>query len=275
MQLRPVALLVAAVLATTLAGCSDSGSQPAGHAHGSGAAMVSLPVGDGTKATDVGYSLEDAAIDTRPGRTGEVRFRITDAEGEPVTAYLEELTKEMHLYVVREDLAVFRHLHPTMADDGTWTASVTLPSGGDYRVITEFVAEDAGGNGDHLVLGDTVPVEGPVGEPTGEDDPFLSVEVVQAPPRGPAGRMRLVVRDAQDRPVRLGTYLGTFAHVTGFQRDTGAVVHLHPLTDPAVTEDGSAMTFHTEIEQAGPYRLFVQVRVDGYLHTVPVETTVA
>lgn len=275
MHLRPVALLAAAALAMALAGCSGTDSQRAGHSHGSGAAMVSLPVGDGTKATDVGYSLRDAAIDARPGRAGEVSFRITDADGEPVTEYLEELTKEMHLYVVREDLAVFRHLHPTMAGDGTWTAPVTLPSGGDYRVITEFVAEDPGGNGDHLVLGETVPVAGAAGEPSGEDDPFLSVEVAQAPPRGAAGRMTLVVRDAQDRPVRLGTYLGTYAHVTGFQRESGAVVHLHPLTDPTVTEDGSAITFHTEIEQAGPYRLFVQVRVDGYLHTVPVETTVA
>ena len=53
------------------------------------------------------------------------------------------------------------------------------------------------------------------------------------------------------------------------------MVHLHPLTDPEVTEDGSALSFHSEIEQAGDYRLFVQVRVDGYVHTVPVELTVS
>jgi hypothetical protein len=162
-----------------------------------------------------------------------------------------------------------------MADDGTWTAPVTLPTGGEYRVITEFVAEDAGGNGDHLVLGDAVELPGPAGEPEGEADPFVTVEVAEAPRTGRDGRMRLVVRDAQERPVLLGTYLGTYAHVTGFQKETGSAIHTHPLSDPEVTEDGSAMVFHTEIEQAGPYRLFVQVRVDGYLHTVPVEMTVA
>ena len=62
--------------------------------------------------------------------------------------------------------------------------------------------------------------------------------------------------------------------MTGFHRDTGAMVHLHPLAAPEVTEDGSELTFHAEIDDPGDYRLFAQVRVDGFLHTVPVELTV-
>jgi hypothetical protein len=83
-----------------------------------------------------------------------------------------------------------------------------------------------------------------------------------------------VVRDAQRRPVDLGTYLGTYGHVTGFNTEPGALVHLHPLNAPEVTEDGSELTFHADNEQAGDYRQFVPVRVDGFLHTVPVELTV-
>ena len=63
--------------------------------------------------------------------------------------------------------------------------------------------------------------------------------------------------------------------MTGFHTGTGAMVHLHPLDAPDVTEDGSELTFHADIAQPGDYRLFVQVRVDGFLHTVPVELTVA
>ena len=74
--------------------------------------------------------------------------------------------------------------------------------------------------------------------------------------------------------MRLDTYLGTWAHVTGFQRESGAMLHLHPLSAPEVTEDGSRLTFHSEVEQTGDYRLFVQVRIDGFLHTVPVGMTV-
>ena len=81
--------------------------------------MVSLPVGDGTRAEEVGYSLEDVALPRRSGRTGEVSFRIGTFRGTPQTAFLTEQTKKLHLYVVREDLEVFRHLHPTMAEDGS------------------------------------------------------------------------------------------------------------------------------------------------------------
>ena len=49
------------------------------------------------------------------------------------------------------------------------------------------------------------------------------------------------------------------------------MVHLHPLGPPEVTQAGSELTFHAEIPDAGDYRLFAQVRVDGFLHTVPVE----
>jgi hypothetical protein len=269
---RP-ALLVAA-LALLASGCSaDAGTTPSGHSHGAGQAIVSLPVGDGTAAEQVGYAIEDVTLPERAGTTGEVSFRVT-YQGEPVTRYIEELTRDLHLYVVSEDLTTFRHLHPVMADDGTWTAPVQLPAAGDHRVVAEFVARDSGGNGDHLVLGRSVEVPGGPASYDAAPDPVLEVEATQAPAAGPNGRMELTVRDRDGEPVRLGTYLGAFGHVTGFHEQTGSMVHVHPLDAPAVTEDGSTLTFHTEIDEPGDYRLFVQVRVDGYLHTVPVEVSV-
>jgi hypothetical protein len=237
--------------------------------------MVSMAVGDGTTSTEVGYSLDGLQVREQPDGIGEVRFRIDDHEGEPVTDYVEELTKELHLYVVNDDLTVFRHLHPTRADDGTWSAPFDVPDAGGYRVVAEFVARDEGGNGDHVVLGR--PLALPPGDPgdTVAGDDVVSVTVAQAPTTGPNGLLRLVVRDAEGDPVNLGTYLGAYGHVTGFHTETGAMVHLHPLDAPDLTEDGSELTFHSDIAQPGDYRLFAQVRVDGFLHTVPVELTVA
>ena len=268
--------LAAAVLAPfALAGCSATADSEvaAGHSH-VGGAMVSMAVGDGTTSTEVGYSLDGLQVREQPDGIGEVRFRIDDFEGEPVTDYVEELTKELHLYVVNDDLTVFRHLHPTRADDGTWSAPFDVPDAGGYRVITEFVARDQGGNGDHVVLGR--PLALPPGDPgdTVAGDGVVSVSVARAPTTGPNGLLRLVVRDAQGDPVNLGTYLGAYGHVTGFHTQTGAMVHLHPLDAPDLTEDGSELTFHSDIADAGDYRLFAQVRVDGFLHTVPVELTV-
>jgi hypothetical protein len=271
---RPSAALALAVLAAT-AGCSAKGTEQvaAGHSHADGA-MVSMAVGDGTTSSEVGYSLDGLQVRERPDGIGEVRFRIDDSEGEPVTDYVEELTKELHLYVVNDDLTVFRHLHPTRDESGTWSAPFDVPDAGGYRVVTEFVARDEGGNGDHVVLGR--PLALPPGDPgdTVAGDELVSVSVSQAPTTGSTGLMRLVVRDAAGAPVALGTYLGAYSHVTGFHTETGAMVHLHPLAAPEVTEDGSELTFHSDIDEPGDYRLFAQVRVDGFLHTVPVELTV-
>lgn len=271
--MRRVLTAVLAAGLTVLAGCSGGADEEVGHTH-AGGAIVSLPVGDGTEAEKVGYRLADVRLPPRAGVTGEVSFHVETFRGTALTSYIEELTKDLHLYVVRDDLAVFRHLHPEMDDDGTWRAPLSLPATGDYRVIAEFVARDEGGNGDHVILGDTVPVDrGPSGEEP-PVDPVVEVEVSQAPTIGRNGRMELAVRDAQGRPVDPGTYLGTYGHVTGFHRGSGSMLHMHPLSAPEVTEDGALLAFHTEITEAGRYRLFVQVRVDGYLHTVPVEVDV-
>jgi hypothetical protein len=264
------------VAAALLAGCSaDDGRVEADHTHAPGQGHTSLAVGDGTRVSEVGYSLAGLQVREQPDGIGELRFRIEDFEGEPVTDYVEELTKELHLYLVNDDLTVFRHLHPTRDDDGTWTAPFDVPDAGGYRVVTEFIAVDEGGNGDHVVLGR--PLALPPGDPgdTAAEDRAVSVTVSEAPTTGADGELRLVVRDAAGEPVSLGTYLGAYAHVTGFHRETGAMVHLHPLGAPEVTEAGSELTFHAEIPDPGDYRLFAQTRVDGFLHTVPVELTVA
>ena len=270
-----VGATLATVLASTLAACSagDDSQVASGHSH-AGGGTVSMPVGDGTRVSEVGYSLDSLQVRQKPDGIGEVRFRIEDHDGEPVTDYVQELSKDLHLYVVNDDLTVFRHLHPTQDEAGTWSAPFDVPDAGGYRVVTEFVAVDEGGNGDHVVLGR--PLALPPGDPgdTAAGDRVVDVTVTRAPTTGPNGLLRLVVRDAERRSVALGTYLGAHSHVTGFHAGTGAMVHLHPLDAPDITTDGSELTFHTDIAQAGDYRLFVQVRVDGFLHTVPVELTV-
>ena len=75
-------------------------------------------------------------------------------------------------------------------------------------MVTEFVAVDEGGNGDHVVLGR--PLAMPPGDPgdTAAADRVVDVSVSQAPTTGPDGELRLVVRDQSGGPVDIGTYLG-------------------------------------------------------------------
>ncbi len=106
------------------------------------------------------------------------------------------------------------------------------------------------------------------------DDGTVAVSARGTVAVGNNGRLELAVSDTAGRPVELGSYLGTSAHVTGFHTETGAAVHMHPLGEPQVDEDATRLTFHTQFTEPGDYRLFVQVRVDGMLHTVPVTVTV-
>ena len=269
---RRRALLAVGLLSLT-AGCSgDPGRVEPGHHH-VGAGLVSLAVGDGLSPSEVGYSLDGLQVRESSDGDRELRFRI-DTAGGPVTDFLEEQAERLHLYVVDDRLEVFRHLHPPMLADGTWTTPFDVPDAGAYRVVAEFVAVDEGGNGDHVVLGKEVALPpGDPGDTVGGDD-VVDVSVGEAPAVGPDGRLVLLVRDAAGRPVTLGTWLGAYGHVTGFDTTTGAMVHLHPLDAPEVTEDGTALSFHSDVEEPGDYRLFVQVRVDGFLHTVPVPLTV-
>jgi hypothetical protein len=239
-------------------------------------------VGDGTTAEAGGYAMTDLVFPRTSREPSDLSFRITDARGEPVTDYVEEQTKLIHLYVVRDDLTDLRHVHPVLADDGTWTARVDLTDPGRYRVIAEFVPDDPEGNPsrDHVILGQRAQVPGQPPTPpaapgrTGTD----GVVTVTAPETLPAGtdtEFDLTVSDGDRGVLNLGTYLGSYAHLSGFDLATGAFVHAHPLGAPTVTDDGSVLAFHTALGTPGTYRFFVQVRVDGFVHTVALTTEVA
>jgi hypothetical protein len=248
----------------------------AGHTHGPNGAGST--VGDGTTSSAAGYSLTDVEVPQRAGEPGDLSFRIVDDAGKPLLSYTEEQTKQLHLYVVRNDLQDFRHLHPTMADDGTWTTRANLAGPGSYRVITEF-APSSDPKGRQVVLGRSEIVPGTwspqqIAAATTGDDGILQVTAPKTVRSGMNQRMTLTIADVEGRAPQLGSYLGTYSHLTGFNLETGAFTHAHPYGAPETADDGTRLTFHTEIKQPGQYVFFVQVRVDGFVHTVPVSTTV-
>jgi hypothetical protein len=282
--------LAAAVLLATgvLAGCSDDPPpdsdrvvlSPAeeGHTH-TGTGADALPVGTGTTPQAGGYRLELVGALPRPGQPGDVSFRVHDRDGVAVTTYTPEQTKDLHMYVVRSDLAEFRHLHPTMAPDGTWTGRVALATPGSYRVVVEFTPGDDP-DARHVVLGATALVPGEwapldvAATPT-TDNGVVSVSAPARLAAGPDERMVLTVSGTDGERVALGSYLGTFAHLSGFHVETGRFVHVHPYGAAEPGEDGDVLTFHTEFQEPGDYRFFLQVRVDGFLHQLPFGATVS
>jgi hypothetical protein len=266
-------------LAVTLIACggepeaADS-SSAAGESPSVATVVTEIKGADGTTATAGGYTLGDVSLPASAGTPGKVSFTVTKG-GDPVTDYIEEQTKDLHLYVVRDDLEVFRHLHPTQDESGAWSGDLTLPAGGTYRVVVEFAARTPEDKGEQAMLGATAKVAGPTEvEVPGSDDGVVIAALEETPKPGIDQEIGVLVSDPAGKPVNLGTYLGVYAHVTAFSRETGEVIHLHPLGGPENQDDGTRLGIHVKPPKAGDYVFFAQVRVDGMIHTLRLPVTV-
>ncbi|MBP0455414.1 hypothetical protein J5Y04_38725 [Kitasatospora sp. RG8] len=223
-----------------------------------------------------GYRLTSTTGTLTAGAPAEYRFTVTGPDGRPVTAFRTDQTKRMHFYAVRSDLTGFQHLHPEMADDGTWTAPLAALTAGTWRVYASFIPDSGAGRGTGLVLSRTVTVPGegtaaaaelPAATGTTTVDGY-TVTVEGTPVAGKAGELKVTVsRDG--KPVTdLQPYLETFAHLTAFHAGDQAFAHLHPETRAeAGGTGGPSLPFHAELPAAGDWRLFLQFQTGGQLHT--------
>lgn len=233
--------------------------------------------GDGLTDKHDGYALSLVASPDRRGKALPVAFRILGPDGLATTAYEPVLSQPLHLYVVREDLSFYQHLHPALTGD-TWAAAVDVPDGGVYRLYAEFIPRARAGSGHSTVLGAPFVVAGDTNYAP-IPPPVPSVKVagytvrrMEGAANGVAARpgvVRFQVLDASGAPVTtLEPYLGAYAHASVFESTTQSLTHLHP-TMPAnaqtVPGDG-VLTFHTQFPQRGRYRLFLQFKVAGTVH---------
>ena len=221
--------VLVSVLLLAAAGCSADPAPAGTHSH-AGGVQVSLPVGDGTEP-DRGRLLAG-------GRRG-LGERGRDRRGQLPRRELRGRRHRLRrgadpgpppLRRARRPRRV-PPPHPTLADDGTWSAPLSLPASGDYRVITEFVARDEGGNGDHVILGETVPVGGdrPTPRPTSSRCCGWRPSRSRSPGQG-----RLVLPGAR-RPGPPGAGRDLPRDVRPRDRlpaDGGTMVHMHPLGVP-------------------------------------------
>lgn len=216
----------------------------------------------GLAVSENGLTLDLARRAARPGATFRLDFRILGENGRAVRTFDLEHTKRMHLIVVRRDLTGFQHLHPTLGADGTWTAPLTLPEAGAYRVFADFSVDDQ-----PTTLADDLQVDGdvrsralPAPARAAGTDGFRVRLTDGAVRAGEESELRFdVTRDG--RPVPLQDYLGAKGHLVALRRGDLAFLHVHP--------DESSLRFEATFPNAGSYRLFLQFKVAGRVHTAP------
>ncbi|HWI74306.1 MAG TPA: hypothetical protein VNT55_20265 [Baekduia sp.] len=195
----------------------------------------------------------------RAGAAAPFRFRVVDDAGATVRAFDVEHTKRLHFIAVRRDLTGFQHLHPEQDAAGAWRTNLTLREPGAYRVFADFTPS----GGEATTLASDVLVGGAFA-PRALPAPATRVRVdgYDVALRAGGGRdatLRFSVsRDG--RPVAVQPYLGAAAHLVALRAGDLAYLHVHPL-------EGKGIAFAATYPSAGRYRLFLQFRHGGRVHT--------
>jgi hypothetical protein len=235
--------------------------------HAAHAAMGPSAEVRGLAVAASGVLLSSHPTRLEPGRPTPFTFRILDQSGQPLTSFVEQHERAMHLIVVRRDLSGFQHLHPTMRADGTWTTEMTLPTAGVWRAFADFATDRAAATlGVDLFAGGRFdPVDPPDPDSSASTDRY---EVTIRPTGLGAGqRSELAFQVARDgQPVTdLEPYLGARGHLVVLREGDLAFLHVHP-TDAATP--GASISFSAALPVAGRYRLFLQFQHGGLVHTV-------
>lgn len=222
----------------------------------------------GLAVSEHGYTLDlDSTLLAAGRRT--VTFRVLGPDGRPVTRFVPEHEKELHLVVVRRDTAGFQHVHPVRDEKGVWSVEVALEPG-DWRFLADV--HPVGHDGT-LTLGIDVAVGGhydprplPEATRTARTDGY-TVTLDGALVSGRARALTLTV-ERDGRPVTdLQPYLAAYGHLVALRVGDLGYLHVHPEGGPGVTAPGPGISFVAVAPSAGTYRLFLDFRHDGVVRT--------
>jgi len=218
-----------------------------------------------------GYTLQLGERSLPAGPQTPLDFQILGPDGHPVTAYEVAHDKELHLIVVRRDLTGFQHVHPSRADDGTWSVPLDLPAAGEYRVFADFTPVGHDGitlGADLAVAGSYAPQPLPDASRTAQVDGY-TVTLAGDLVAGQSSELTLSV-SRDDVPVTdLQPYLAAYGHLVALRDGDLAYLHVHPAGAPGdgVTPAGPGITFYATIPSAGDYGLFLDFQHNGVVRT--------
>lgn len=234
------------------------------------------PAARGVSIAQDGFVLSPVTAPGRVGAQGELAFQVVAPDGTALTRYQESHQQRLHLIVVRSDGAQFRHVHPTLAADGTWSLPWSWEAAGSYRVYTDFTPDtgDAAAAPD-LTLTRTVDVAGEfTPAPATVTSRATTVDgydvTLQGDLRVGADTDLTVTVRRDGQPVTtLQPYLGAFGHLVVLRQGDLAYLHVHPTgEDPAQDAvSGPSIPFMTSAPTAGRYLLYLDFKVDGQVHT--------
>ena len=222
----------------------------------------------GLGVSENGYRLVPATMTAASGPRTTYEFSIVDPDGEPLTDFDIEHERKMHLIVVRRDFAGFQHVHPELGADWTWRVELDTSLPGTYRVIADFTS----GDGEAMTLATDLSVPGafeprplPMPERTVDAGDGYEVRIDSAEPdAGAATRVAFTVSRNGKAVDGVQPYLGADGHLVVLREGDLAFLHAHPQGEPG---GSGPIAFDVDYPSAGAYRMYLQFRHRGDVHT--------
>lgn len=219
-----------------------------------------------------GYQLGPVSAPRSVGADGTLSFTIGTPSGQLLREYAPSHEKDLHLIVVRTDGSEYRHVHPQLSPDGSWSIPWTWKAAGTYRIFADFVP---GGSTNPLTLTRTVEVAGTVTPAarlavtrTAHVD-GLDVTIDGDLHGGASSELTLSVSENGAPVTTLQPYLGAFGHLVALRDGDLAYLHVHPEgAEPQSGQlSGPTVKFAAEAPTSGRYLLYFDFQVDGAVHS--------
>jgi hypothetical protein len=200
--------------------------------------------------------LQTSSTVTESGSGAVLTLTIDDPSwrGREWTPLIPDHGKLMHMFLVRDDLVAFAHLHPESADSSSFATALPPVPPGDYRIYADIVHESGFAQtlvDEVRVGGATEPASAPPATPLPRDPDDSWAEL---PGHGEAagdvftlasGRrvtwvssrepriddelsLELHVTEPDGTPSALEPYMGMLSHAAVTAADGSVFVHLHP-----------------------------------------------
>lgn len=218
-----------------------------------------------------------------PSSPSVYSFSIVDDQGNTLKDFAITHTKQMHVIIVRKDLANFQHVHPEFdATTGVFTLSdLIFQTDGQYRIFADFAPQGGQIDPQGMPLVVTLSEDVSVGNvanyqpsPLGGEERSktfggnqVALAVEPQTPVASAESMLTFSLSQNGKPITdLQEYLGALGHTVVLREDTLDFIHAHPVEEASAKQDGK-IRFMVAFPQEGTYKVFSQFQRAGKVFT--------
>jgi len=230
------------------------------------------------------YPLELSVLPRRPqpGRPCRLRFRILHPQTHQPVGELELVHERVfHLFLISENLQHFAHEHPAPIAPGVFEFNWTPPTGGHWRLLTDFYPT----HGTPQLIARSLLLPGGTLQPPNltantvnpQKGPNLEASLEIGPQAPIAGEKSLLYYRLSPRE-DFQPFLGAMGHMLVASADLVDLIHTHPfLIDGGLATPPAAhklIQFNVIFPRPGLYRVWAQFQRASLVNTIPFNINV-